>query len=85
MTNWKLWLVGAAMTLAMGSCLAGCQSQDQTAQILDALRQGKARGHLVLVTNGELAAGITNKVFFGPTSTTLSFDGNINYGDTNIE
>ena len=64
---------------AIGWHLAGCKSQDQTASVLRTLKQGQARGHLVMTTPGALSAGQQTEFFIGARGSTLTFDGNIDF------
>lgn len=65
--------------------LVGCESADKTVAVLGVLQQGQARGHLVVTTSAALSAGLTNEFFFGAKDTSLTFDGNIDFGDANFD
>ena len=63
----------------------GCESVEQNQNIMRFLQTGKARGHLVVTSDGAVKAGMRNEFFAGADGTTISFDGNIDFGSTEPE
>lgn len=61
-------------------CL-GCSSLEKTHGIMAALERGKAKGHLVLTTDGSVHLGYDQSVYAGLRKTTLSFNGDIDFSD----
>lgn len=75
-----------ALPLAyLGGCLGtGCQSTDQNERVLTFLERGKASGEMTLMSNGAVAAGVSNKFTFGADNTDLSFSGRVNFNEALI-
>lgn len=59
--------------------LPGCRAPDQTKQLMQALHDGQARGHLVVTSPGILSVGMQYDFYIGAKGTTLSFDGDIDF------
>lgn len=75
----NLWLACCTCGVMFGGCLGGCKTPDRTAATLATLQEGKARGHIVLVTPGSISAGQQTEFFFGARGSTLSFDGDVDF------
>jgi hypothetical protein len=68
-----------------GGCLLGCKTQQQTSDTLRILKDGKARGHLTLATDGRVGVGMDNNFYIGAKDTSIAFDGDIDFGHTGGE
>jgi hypothetical protein len=61
--------------------VCGCKTQSQTDNTLRFLQEGKARGHLVVTSQGQVAAGQKLEFYAGAGHATVSFDGDIDFAD----
>lgn len=80
---WDVFLItmiGAAVCVLVASM--GCSSQQKTEDVLLILQEGKAQGHLVITTDGRLSVGQTTAFFAGANAASVSFDGDIDFGDS---
>lgn len=70
------------IALCISACaLTGCANDQKTDAMLLTLQEGKARGHLVFTTNGQVGAQQTTTFAIGATGSHMSFDGDVNFAD----
>lgn len=75
--------VGVSLLLAyLSSCVAGCGDNVSVGEQMELLQQGKARGHLVVTSDGRVGGGFQNYFVFGAGQASLSFDGDVDFADT---
>jgi len=79
-----VWLAigNAILAFVLGVLGLGCQNQQTYDQTLATLQQGKARGHLVVTTDGKLGFGASQTFFGGANAGSLSFDGDVDFADS---
>ena len=71
----------AAILMLLG-LTAGCSEGGSMADTLTFLQQGKARGHLVVTSDGQVGGGISTNVYGGAADASVSFDGDIDFADS---
>jgi hypothetical protein len=85
------WFVGAFASLGdilrttipcvlLLAC-AGCKSPEGVENTLKILQQGKAKGSLILSSDGRVSAAQTLDFSFGPQKSMLAFEGKIDFAD----
>ena len=77
-TEAGLWLFLAA---AMAFTLFGCNDPNSMEMTLQALERGKARGQLVLTTDGRVSVNQEINFGIGAAGSRLGFSGNIDFSD----
>ena len=77
--NWIVALLAAAFGLV---AMTGCQEGGSMADTLNFLQEGKARGHLVVTSDGQVGGGIATNVYGGAADASISFDGDIDFADS---
>ena len=75
--------MGSLMLLVPG-CVSlwhcvGCKTPEETTATLEMLRQAKARGHLVVASDGAVEVGQSTSFFLGARGTRIMFDGDIDF------
>ena len=77
----KLFLLIASLVSLM-LLGVGCSDPVKQANTLEMLQQGKAKGNLVLTTDGRVSVGQSTTFWLGGDGTAVSFTGEIDYTST---